>query len=186
MKSALLVIDVQHYLCNGKWAAFDIENVIARINALSAEARAAGVPVVLIQHEEGEGALAHGSEGWQMDPRVATAPSDLRIRKTACDSFHQTPLDSLLRERGVDTLVICGLQSEYCVDSTTRGALAHGYPVTLVADAHSTVDNNGLTAAQITAHHNETLANLGSYGVRVSVIPAAAATAAMGRDPRSS
>lgn len=68
--------------------------------------------------------------------------------------------------------VICGLQSEFCVDTTTRRALALGYPVTLVSDGHSTMDNGVLSAAQISAHHNETLVNITSFGPRVRAMPA--------------
>ena len=94
------------------------------------------------------------------------------MRKTATDSFHSTPLHDILRENGITDLVICGLQSEFCIDTTTRRALALGYPVTLVADGHSTLDNGTLTAAQISAHHNETLANITSFGPRVVALPA--------------
>ena len=59
---------------------------------------------------------------------------------------------------GVDELVVCGLQSEFCVDSTVRHASTLGFPVTLVADAHSTWDAASLTAAQIIEHHNRVLA----------------------------
>lgn len=173
MKSALLIIDIQHALCTGEWAAFDIERVVARINDVAAKARAAGIPVVLIQHEEDEGPLQFGTEGWQLDARLKTGPEDIRIRKTATDSFHRTGLEALLQSRGVSNLIVCGLQSEFCVDSTVRGALAHGYPVTLVADAHSTLDNGILSAAQISAHHAATLANIGSFGPKVTVTEAA-------------
>jgi len=173
MTSALLIIDVQHALCGGDDAAFDIDGVIKRINSVSARARAAGVPVILIQHEEADGPLQHGADGWQLDARLQLSDADLRLHKTACDSFYQTKLQDLLLSRGVDHLVICGLQSEFCVDSTARAALARGYPVTLMADGHSTVGNGVLTAAQISAHHNTTLASLGSFGPRVTPIPAA-------------
>jgi len=176
MKPALLIIDVQRVLCTGEYACFDIQNVIERINALSAKARTAGVPVVFIQHEEEEGAMRHDAEGWHLDDRLVTDASDLRVRKTTPDSFQKTPLQSLLQQRGVTNLVICGLQSDFCVDSTSRGALAHGYPVTLVSDAHSTLDNQGLTAAQISAHHTETLANVTSFGPRVTPAMAAQVT----------
>ena len=169
---ALLVIDVQDGLCCGKWACHDIDTVIARINGLAKAARAAGAPVVFVQHEEADG-LVHGSAAWQLDARLDAQPDDLHLRKTACDSFHRTELQALLRSRGVDAIVACGLQSEFCVDSTVRGALAHGYPVTLAADAHSTLDNGVLTAAQISAHHNATLGSLGSYGPRVTLARAA-------------
>jgi nicotinamidase-related amidase len=173
MTTALLVIDVQQALCAGEWAAFDIDNVVDRINAVTARARAAGAPVVYIQHEEPDSPLAAGADGWQLYERLASQPDDPRVRKTATDSFHKTELQAVLQAHGVDQLVVCGLQSEFCVDSTVRGALAHGYPVMLVADGHSTVDNGVLTAAQISAHHNATLANVGSFGPRVTPLPAA-------------
>jgi len=60
------------------------------------------------------------------------------------------------RGRHAERLVICGLQSEYCVDTTTRRAFSLGYDITLVADGHSTCAGS-LTAAQKIAHHNEVL-----------------------------
>ncbi|CAN5235844.1 cysteine hydrolase family protein [soil metagenome] len=174
MKPALLVIDVQQALCTGEYAAHDIGAVIDRINALTAKARSAGTPVIFVQHEEaGEGELAFDTDGWQLAEGLAIEPSDRKLRKTACDSFHRTELESMLKQLGVTDLIVTGLQSEYCVDSTVRGALAHGYPVTLVADAHSTMDNGVLPAAQIIAHHNRTLAGMQSFGPRVTVKEAA-------------
>lgn len=172
MKTALLVIDVQHGLCVGDEAAFDIDTVVVRINQLTAQARAAGAPVVFIQHEEEQGPLRYGSPAWQLHAPLRVEASDLRVRKTATDSFHKTGLHVLLQSLGIDRLVVCGLQSEFCVDSTVRGALAHGYPVTLVSDAHSTVDNGVLSAAAISAHHTATLRNVGSYGPRVATVAA--------------
>lgn len=129
MKSALLIIDVQKSLCSGEWSAFDIDRVIGRINAVASRARAAGAPVFLIQHEEDDGPLQHGTEGWQLDERLVVEPGDVRVRKTATDSFHRTELQSLLQSHAVDKLVVCGLQSEFCVDSTVRAALALGYQI---------------------------------------------------------
>jgi len=172
MTSALLVIDVQKFLCTGQWAAFEIDRVIGNINAVGAKARAAGAPVVFIQHED-DGPLQPESDGCQLDERLDVQPEDLRVRKTTCDSFQKTQLQELLQSRAVDRLVICGLQTDFCVDTTVRRALGLGYPVTLVADAHSTVGNGVITAAQIVAHHNVTLANIDSFGPKVSAIPAA-------------
>jgi nicotinamidase-related amidase len=161
MTSALIVIDVQQALCSGQYAAFEIDAVIERINVLSTKARAAGMPVILVQHEEEGGPLPYGGEGWQLAAALTVQPDDLRVRKTTPDSFHQTNLHQLLRERGVDALLICGLQTDFCVDTTVRRAFTLGYSATLVADAHSTLDNGVLTAAQIIAHHNATLGNFG-------------------------
>jgi len=82
-------------------------------------------------------------------------------------------LSELLASRGVTDLIVCGLQSEFCVDSTVRRAMALGYPVVLVADGHTTVDNGVLSAGQIAAHHNWTLSNIESYGPRTTAVLAA-------------
>ncbi|APV51991.1 cysteine hydrolase [Betaproteobacteria bacterium GR16-43] len=167
MTTALLVIDVQQVLCVGQYAAFDVDGVIDRINQVSRKARAAGAPVIVIQHETKGGEMDHGSEGWKLSPKLETKDGDVFMRKTATDSFHKTELADILKSRGVTDLIICGLQSDFCVDTTTRRALGHGYPIVLVSDGHSTLDNKVLTASQIIAHHNETLSNIESFGPRV-------------------
>jgi nicotinamidase-related amidase len=172
MTTALLIIDVQNALCSGDYAAFDIEHVIDRINAIAAGARSARLPVVLVQHQEDEGPLQAGTPGWQIAARLLTKPDDLRVHKTTPDSFHGTELHALLQSQDVRRLVVCGLQTEYCVDTTVRRALALGYEVLLVADAHSTLDNGVLSAPQIVAHTNATLAGMSSFGPRVTVKPA--------------
>ena len=173
MPTALLIIDVQHALCHGEYAGFEADRVIARINLVSQRVREAGGLVVVIQHESASGALVYDSEGWRLARGLLTEPKDVFVRKQATDSFHQTALHALLQEHGVNHLIIGGLQSEFCVDTTTRRALALGYPVTLVADGHTTLDNGTLKAAQISAHHNETLANISSFGPRAVAVPAA-------------
>ncbi len=172
MNTALLVIDVQQIMSSGKYAVFESRQVIDRINQVIQSARDAGAPVVVIQHEEQDGPMKRGSDGWKLDPGLGVLSSDIHVRKTTPDSFHNTELRAILQARGIEKLVICGFQSEYCVDSTTRGALALGYPVTLVADGHSTLDNGVLQARQISAHHNETLRTMESFGPRVETIPA--------------
>lgn len=171
MPAAVLVIDVQQELCEGREVPWEIDRVIANINTVTARARAAGAPVVFIQHEGRDGYLTHGSAGWQLERRLVVEPGDLTLRKTATDSFHRTALDAMLRERGVTDLVICGIHTEFCVDTTTRRALALGYPVVLVADAHSSVGHADLSAALVVKHHNHTLANITSFGPRVRPVP---------------
>ncbi|MDH4566472.1 cysteine hydrolase [Pseudomonas sp. BN414] len=172
MKTALLIIDVQRAISVGEYAAFEIDRVIPTINGLSAKARAAGLPVVVIQHEEPEAYFLYGSETWQLADDLVVADSDIRVRKTTPDSFHQTELQDVLQQRGIQRLIICGLQTDYCVDTTVRRALALGYEVVLPADAHSTLDNAAISAAQIIAHHNAVLGSMSSFGVRAEVVPA--------------
>jgi nicotinamidase-related amidase len=177
MKSALLIIDVQQGLCEGEGQAFDSQRVIARINAVAQKARLAGLPVVFIQHESGPGYLEYGSAAWQLAKGLQTQPGDRFVRKTTPDSFLRTDLQELLQEQGVSELIICGMHTEFCVDTTSRRALALGYPVTLVEDGHTSAGNAVLSAAQVIAHHNATLTNISSFGPRVRTIAGAAVLA---------
>lgn len=170
MKSALLVIDVQQGLCEGDHAASQSRQVIARINRVAEKARAAGALVIFIQHESKSGYLEFETAAWQLADGLHAEPSDLRIRKTTPDSFHRTDLEQVLKQHAVTDLVICGMHTEFCVDTSTRRALALGYPVILVKDAHTTEDKEHLSADQIVRHHNETLTNISSFGPRVNAI----------------
>jgi nicotinamidase-related amidase len=172
MKTALIVIDVQRALCEGKYKAFDADGLVQRINAVSGKARQAGVPVVFVQHESEGPVMARDTDGWQLALGLHTKPTDILVGKTTPDSFHRTELEALLRDRGVARLVVCGMQSDFCVDTTTRRALALGFPVVLVSDGHSTLDNQHLTAAQIIAHHSLTLSSIESFGPRVTLAAA--------------
>lgn len=164
MSRAVLVIDVQRGLCEGAWETFESARIIDNINQVTSKARAAGVPVVVIQHESKSGLFTYGSEAWQLAPALHTAATDTLLRKTTPDSFHLTELEALLKRSAVTELVVCGMQTDFCVDTTTRRALALGYPVVLVSDGHSTLNNKHLSAAQIIEHHNETLSSISSFG----------------------
>src|SRR3954466_3202594 len=173
MATAVLVVDVQQALCIGPHAVHDAQGLVHRINLVTRQARQAGAPVLFIQHE-GEGTeLAHGSAGWQLAEGLRVETGDLRVPKTTPDAFLRTNLQELLQARHVRQLVVCGLHSEFCIDTTVRRALALGYPVTLVADGHSSAGNEVLTAQQVIAHHAATLANIRSFGPRATAVPAA-------------
>ncbi|EJM76918.1 cysteine hydrolase family protein [Pseudomonas sp. GM67] len=173
MTTAMLIIDVQRALCTGEYECFEISRVIDTINGLSTRARKAGIPVVLIQHEEDGSPLAYNAEGWQLAEGLETSPKDWHVRKTTPDSFYQTNLQKLLPVQDFERLVICGLQTDYCVNATVRQALQLGYDVVLAADAHSTVDNGNIPAEDIIAEHNRDLAHLTGSVARIDVIPAA-------------
>lgn len=172
MNLALVVIDVQRGLFEPQPAPADADAVIANINALSAKARDAGVPVIFVQHERA-GDLQPDSEGWALHPALVVQEGDHRIRKATPDSFLRTGLDEVLSFCGVEGLVLCGYASEFCVDTTTRSSAAHGYHVVLAADAHTTHDKPHASAAQIRAHHNATLPAISSFGPVIRALPSA-------------
>ena len=170
MTIAVLVIDVQQGLCEGEGVAFDCDGTIERINLVTQKARSAGAPVLFIQHESTSGYLEHGSAAWQLATRLDVQPGDIKLRKTTPDAFLQTDLEALLKGLCVAELVICGMHSEFCVDTTTRRALALGFPVIWVSDAHTSAGNVAISAQQVIAHHNATLTNISSFGPRVRAV----------------
>jgi nicotinamidase-related amidase len=170
--TALVIIDVQVGIIEG-FSAYRGREVLEQINALRARARASNVPVIYVQHDGAPGdVLEVGSEGWQIHPEIKPHDEDLIIRKRASDSFFETNLESELKARGIHRLVVAGCQTEYCVDTTTRRAVTMGYDVTLVSDAHTTIDNSLLTAAQIIAHHNALLNGFDAGPHAITVKPA--------------
>lgn len=173
MKTAVLVIDVQHGLFDPAPRPFEADLVVQRINALTQRARAAGVVVAFIQHERDTGLLVHGSDNWQLARRLQLLPGDELIRKRTPDSFLNTTLGDWLTAHDVGRLVICGYATEFCVDTTTRSAAGLGYEVVLAADAHTTHDKAHASAAQIRAHHNATLPCLTSFGPSISAVASA-------------
>ena len=159
-KTALLVVDVQRDFYEASPPVFEAEQVIGRIADVVGRARAAGVPVVYVQHTEAPGSgdpLAEGASGWQLHPRLSPAAGEPVLRKATPDSFHGTNLKAVLDQWGVDSLVVAGHQTEFCIDTTCRRARSLGYKVTLLKDAHSTWDNPHLPARQIIDHHNHVL-----------------------------
>lgn len=159
-KPALLLIDIQQGMFGPEEVCREPERLLANAADLLARARAAGVPVVYVQHCENEGSLAHKSAGWQIRPEVAPRAGEPVTEKWACSSFYKTDLDERLRAAGVRHLVIAGLQTEFCIDTACRVAQSLGYAVTLASDAHSTFDNSVLGAAKIIEHHNRVLSGI--------------------------
>ncbi|RNF83704.1 cysteine hydrolase family protein [Montanilutibacter psychrotolerans] len=168
--AALVVIDVQRGLFDTRPPPFEADAVVARINGLADRARAAGAPVVFVQHERDGSPLAFGSNGWSLESSLRQSPRDYVVRKTTPDAFLRTGLADLLQALAVDRLVLCGYASEFCVDTTARRAAALGFPVTLAADAHTTHDKPHLDAARIRAHHNATLPDISSFGVEIRAV----------------
>jgi nicotinamidase-related amidase len=132
---ALVVVDAQHDVVDGH---FRRDEVVAAIGRLVDKARAAGVPVVWIQHAD-EG-MPMGSRQWRIVPELAVGADEPVVHKIYGDAFEDTELDATLRERGVVEVLIVGGQTDACIRSTLHGAFARGYDTTLVADAHTGPD----------------------------------------------
>ncbi|MCU1367444.1 MAG: isochorismatase hydrolase [Ilumatobacteraceae bacterium] len=133
--TALLVIDMQKGVVGD---AYDVDRVVANIGSLVEKARAEDVPVIWVQHSDGD--MPIGSDGWQYIAALQRADDEPLVQKTYGDSFEDTDLESILSANKVGRLVVTGAQTDACIRSTLHGALVRGYDATLVADAHTTED----------------------------------------------
>lgn len=160
MAQVLLVIDMQA----GLWdETADADRVLATVQTLVARARAAGVPIVWVADDHVQPPDLHPALHSGDDPLIV---------KHHCDAFSETSLGVTLDRLAATEIVICGFHTDFCIDTTTRRAAQEGFAVTLVTDAHSTFDREGLPAATVVAHHNAVLGNLAARG-QVTARPAA-------------
>lgn len=176
MKTAVLVIDVQSVLFDPMPRPYEAQEVVERINQVTDWARINGHPVIFIQHEQPNTDIEFESEGWKLQAGLVVKSDDKFVRKTTPDSFLNTGLEETLQQEGIEHLVVCGYATEFCVDTTIRRAAGLGYSVDLVSDAHTTHDKDHAMGQQIRDHHNYTLPNISSFGVKISGISMAALT----------
>ena len=158
---ALLIIDMQNESFPPGAPSYDMEGVVTRINALSTKFRAAGLPVILVQHDGTlQGEYVPGTPGWELIPGLTVSPGDIRIGKTANDTFYETELQTILDQRQVNELFITGSATDFCIDSSIQSALTKNYIVTVVRDGHTTGERAHLSAEKIVEHYNWVWRNL--------------------------
>ena len=157
--SALLVIDMQVGLYHGPERPFDAPRVLSNVTALITRARRDGIPIFAARHTGPVGSpIAAGSAAWQLLPELGLdRERDLVFDKTRPSCFFATDLADRLRAFGIGRLIVVGMKTQYCVDTTVRAASDLGFRVTLVADGHTCMDTPALRAEAIVAHHNDTL-----------------------------
>jgi nicotinamidase-related amidase len=78
--------------------------------------------------------LIKGEPGWQIVPEVAPAPGEVVVDKPGKGAFYATDLHSILRNRGIETLIVCGVTTEVCVHTTVREANDRGYRCIVPSD----------------------------------------------------
>jgi nicotinamidase-related amidase len=167
-RTALLVIDIQNDFAHpdGVMARMGVdmstvEPAVAASERLVQAARTAGLPVVFIALEtsaalDSRAAILRRARLGQADVedkrvcrkskwgaewyRLVPEATDIRVSKARYASFQDTELDLLLRARGVDTLVVCGLTTECCVETAVRDAFHRDYNVFLAEDACAAYD----------------------------------------------
>ncbi len=160
MADALLIIDMQTGLYDGPEKPFERERVLATLNLLIQRARHAGAPIFFARHTGPAGSpIAAGSPLWQLWHELEVDESrDHLFNKTRPSCFLGTNLEQQLRAAQVKDLVIAGMKTQFCIDTTCRVAVELGFSVVLPEDGRTCMDTPALKAEAIIEHHNATLA----------------------------
>jgi nicotinamidase-related amidase len=162
-EAVLVLIDCQNEYVTGALPLEGVEAALERLAALLVRARAAGTPVVHIQHRgRAGGAFDLDQPRGAIHEAVAPLGGEIVIAKGLPNSFAGTSLHEELQKLGRDNLILTGFQTHMCVSATARSALDHGYRSTVVADCCGTRAlpdrKGGAVSAQVL--HEATLAAL--------------------------
>ncbi|MGB7649239.1 MAG: cysteine hydrolase family protein [Pseudomonas fluorescens] len=168
MANALLIIDMQTGLYDGPEKPFERERVLDTINHLIHRARSANAAIFVARHTGPAGSpIEAGSPLWQLWHGLDVDEArDHLFNKTRPSCFLGTDLANQLAAAQVNELVIVGMKTQFCIDTTCRVAADLGFSVVLPQDGHTCMDTPALSAEAIIAHHNATLA--GAFVKRVT------------------
>jgi bifunctional isochorismate lyase/aryl carrier protein len=171
-EAALLVIDMQRYFIEEESHAGlpSAVPIIPRIRKLAEAFQTARLPVILTRHLNTQqdanmlalwwaDVISEESELSEIAPEL-NLPDATIIIKTQYDAFYQTALEKVLKKRGVSQLVITGVMTHLCCETTARSAFVRGFKVFFPIDGTATNDEN---------HHWGTLLNL-SHGFAIPVL----------------
>jgi len=176
--TALVVVDMQNYFMKeGMQACCDTaRDIVPYVNRLAAAVRGAGGTVVWIVTEALEGAvkdwpnfyelggdkgretrlrdLARGSEGHALWPALQREDGDLVVTKLRYSAFIEgsSNLEAQLRERGIDTVVITGVATNVCCESTARDAMMRDFRTIMVSDGNAAMSDEEHAATLISFH----------------------------------
>jgi len=153
---AILVVDLQNeYWPAGNFALHKIEAAAANAARVMDHARSKGDLVVNIRHEMPNGPLfIPDTAGADINDTVRPAAGEPVITKNFPNSFRGTGLSDLLKEKGIEDVVVIGAMSHMCVDATVRAANDLGYKTTTIHDACATrdLDFDGVTVKAAHVH----------------------------------
>jgi nicotinamidase-related amidase len=183
-RTALINVDMQNCFVQGyPSSAPDGLAVLDRINRLAAACRDAGILVIHTSHvlrPDGsnlgvlgeinpmvKGIITKGSESAALHAKLVVDGRDILLDKPRHGAFHSTDLDLILRSRGIDTVIITGIATSVCCETTAREAVARDFRVFFLSDGTATADMPGASAAEL---QKATLVTLGFLFAQVLTV----------------
>lgn len=152
-KAILLIVDMQKALVEAH--PYHEKDVIENIKKLLDGCRKKEIEVIYVRHDDGEGSdLTREMDGWQIENQVAPLESEIIFEKEYNSAFVKTGLKDYLNQKEIETIILVGMQTEYCMDATCKSAFEHGYKVIIPENTNTTFDNEYLTGDRLFEFYN--------------------------------
>jgi nicotinamidase-related amidase len=142
----LIVVDLQRGFEDPSWGRRNNPACEANVGRLVAAWRERGEPIVAVRHDADEpgSPLTPGQPGNDLRPEVSAGDAALLVSKQVNSAFYGEPdLHRWLQEQGAERIVVCGITTDHCCETTVRMAGNLGYDVRFVLDATATFDRIG-------------------------------------------
>lgn len=154
----LLVVDTQKQITNSSLYKFDL--FVENIKKLISTARKNNIEVIYIRHDDGEGSdLTKGSDGFEIFEEFSPLGNEKVFDKTVNSSFNGTGLLEYLNKKHDKSIIVIGLQTDFCIDATVKCGFEHGFEVLIPQYANSTFDNQYMSAEQTYEYYNNYIWN---------------------------
>ena len=136
----LIVIDMQNALMDDE--LYDFEGFLSNVVTIVRTARENHVEVIFVQHDAGPGTgFSVGDEAFEITEEVAPEVGEKTFVKTINSCFGNRDFTAYLEQSKDDTLMVVGLQTNFCIDATVKSAFERGYHVIIPEGTNSTFDN---------------------------------------------
>lgn len=196
-RTALVNVDVQRcFVEQTPLAADNGRELVDRINGLAASCRAAGMPVIHTRgwmRADGSnlGMMAEmvppfivalyteGAPSAELHDALEVASTDTVLSKPRYGAFHGTDLELILRSKGVDTIIVSGIATNICCETTAREAAQRDFRVIFLSDGTATKEMNGVSAHEL---QRSTCASLGMVFAQIATIADVIAATQTGAD----
>jgi hypothetical protein len=148
----LLVIDIQKGITDNR--LYNFESFIDNTKRIIAAARANQIEVIYFQHDDGPGTgFSIGDEDFEIANQVTPMDEEKVFVKDINSCFGNEEFVDYIKNE--DTLMVVGLQTNFCVDATVKSAFERGYKVIIPQGANSTFDNDYMTGEVTYKYYND-------------------------------
>lgn len=171
MREVLILIDIQNmYFCEGDYKLYEPERAGKKAAEILEKFRMENKPIIHVKHNFKVDAMENGEYLLDFNECVKPKKKEIIVSKNYPSAFLKTDLKKQLDKLKVDKLVIVGMMTHMCIDTTVRAAQNYGYKVTVIHDACTTKDLkwNGQTIDAQTVHDSIMASLQGTFGEVIS------------------